>query len=416
MQALGLCGVTAGVYLGMQIADMALGMLVAMAAALSVYVAFEGIPATLRAWGDRSRDRGGGLAALRRSLVKMAGLVALLGLALAACMVLPFFRRAAPVEWIAGHRAATWVIVPLLALSFAYIWLADRLSDDPDDYLYQTGRVVLMQDFRPEAVLFGVRVLCIKLFFLVLMFSGGMESLAWFSAHGFREEALFSATWFDKCVRLIYLADVVLAAMGYVATFKLFGWHIRQTETRALGWAVCMLCYEPFFSAVSAAFVPYGDGPDWRAVIHEGSTVFLVWSVVVLTLHAIYVWATIAFGPRFSNLTHRGIISGGPYRFTKHPAYLAKNAAWWLFSMPGFIASGWADGLSRAAMLAVISGVYVLRARAEERMLRKDPVYVDYAARVAANGLLAQLKRLLGTADRRRAAQAAGAPDRRQGH
>lgn len=415
MQALGLCGVTAGIYLAMQIADVALGMLAAMAVALSVYVGLEGCPAALRSWRGRSRGGGEGLAALRRSLVKMAGLVALLGLALAACMVLPFFRRAAPVEWIAGHRAAVFMIVPLLTLSLAYIWLADRLSDDPDDYLYQTGRAVLMQDFRPEAVLFGVRVLLIKLFFLVLMFAGGMESLSWFSAHGFRE-ALFSATWFDRCVRLIYLADVVLAAMGYVATFKLFGWHIRQTETHALGWAVCLLCYEPFFSAVSAAFVPYGDGPDWRAVIQEGSTVFLIWSVIVLTLHAIYVWATIAFGPRFSNLTHRGIISGGPYRFTKHPAYLAKNAAWWLFSIPGFIASGWADGLSRAAMLAVISSVYVLRARAEERMLRQDPVYVDYAACVASNGLLAQLKRLLGTADRRPGAPASHAPDRRQGH
>lgn len=38
---------------------------------------------------------------------------------------------------------------------------------------------------------------------------------------------------------------------------------------------------------------------------------------------AIYAWATIMFGGRFSNLTHRGIITNGPYPWTKHPAYRA---------------------------------------------------------------------------------------------
>ena len=34
------------------------------------------------------------------------------------------------------------------------------------------------------------------------------------------------------------------------------------------------------------------------------------------------------FSFRFSNLTHRGIITSGPYRFTKHPSYVSKNIAW----------------------------------------------------------------------------------------
>ena len=61
---------------------------------------------------------------------------------------------------------------------------------------------------------------------------------------------------------------------------------------------------------------------------------YTLWGSAILALVAIYVWATIAFGARFSNLTHRGIITAGPYRFTKHPAYLAKNLSWWLITLP----------------------------------------------------------------------------------
>ena len=32
-----------------------------------------------------------------------------------------------------------------------------------------------------------------------------------------------------------------------------------------------------------------------------------------LALLVVYVWATTAFGIRFSNLTHRGIFANGPY-------------------------------------------------------------------------------------------------------
>ena len=33
---------------------------------------------------------------------------------------------------------------------------------------------------------------------------------------------------------------------------------------------------------------------------------------VLVALTAIYAWATVAFGIRFSNLTHRGILTHGP--------------------------------------------------------------------------------------------------------
>ena len=58
------------------------------------------------------------------------------------------------------------------------------------------------------------------------------------------------------------------------------------------------------------------------------------WGSTILVCIAVYSWATISFGIRFSNLTNRGIITNGPYRYTKHPAYIAKNLSWWMESVP----------------------------------------------------------------------------------
>jgi protein-S-isoprenylcysteine O-methyltransferase Ste14 len=55
-----------------------------------------------------------------------------------------------------------------------------------------------------------------------------------------------------------------------------------------------------------------------------------------------------------------------------------------LAAIPGFLASGLAEGLARAGMLAIVSLIYLLRALAEERMVSRDPAYRDYAENVAA--------------------------------
>ena len=373
-----------------------MAMALALFCLLLTWTVVEGTPAARRTWASRERRNEASATFWRRIGTKLVGLAALLGVVVIACSVFPFFTHSSAVRWIieAGHTTIP-ISIALAGATILYVAVTDLIAEEPDDYLNQVGRAVLMQDFREEDVLFALRLLAIKCFFLVLMFSGGMAALSDLAEKPAWAFPPLSAAWFEGLLQLAFLLDVVLAAGGYVATFKLFGWHVRATETTALGWLVCLICYEPFFPAISHAFVPYGEGPGWETVIREGSAVFILWSVATLFFTIIYVWATVAFGPRFSNLTHRGIITSGPYRFMKHPAYVSKNIAWWLVAIPGFLASGLAEGLARAGMLAIVSLIYVMRARAEERMLSRDPAYRDYAERVAAQGLLAMAKRRL---------------------
>jgi steroid 5-alpha reductase family enzyme len=111
---------------------------------------------------------------------------------------------------------------------------------------------------------------------------------------------------------------------------------------------------------------------------------------------AVYAYATIPFGLRFSNLTHRGILANGPYRFCKNPAYVSKNLSWWMIFIP-FIASSEADGydsIRRCILLLGLNFIYFMRARTEEKHLSKDPVYIEYATKMNRRSIFAWLGNL----------------------
>jgi steroid 5-alpha reductase family enzyme len=97
----------------------------------------------------------------------------------------------------------------------------------------------------------------------------------------------------------------------------------------------------------------------------------------------VYFLGTVALGIRFSNLTYRGTVTNGPYRFTKHPAYVFKCLGWWLMYMPPlyFLSprGNFAAAINSSLLLAGVCGIYFLRARTEERHLSHYPEYVEYA-------------------------------------
>ncbi|MEZ0241870.1 MAG: isoprenylcysteine carboxylmethyltransferase family protein, partial [Sphingomonas sp.] len=204
-------------------------------------------------------------------------------------------------------------------------------------------------------------------------------------------EALTNPVWLaNYCISFMFVIDVAFATAGYVLTFRPLDSHIRTANPYAAGWMAALICYPPFLLMGDGGPLDYHPGTaDWTYWFANHPWVLASLGAVLVALTGFYAWATVAFGMRFSNLTHRGVLTHGPYAFTRHPAYLAKNTFWWLSTIPMLATTGeWTDAARNTFIMALVTGVYYWRAKTEERHLREDPAYQEYDAWMERNGLV----------------------------
>ncbi|HEX3847491.1 MAG TPA: isoprenylcysteine carboxylmethyltransferase family protein [Steroidobacteraceae bacterium] len=192
-----------------------------------------------------------------------------------------------------------------------------------------------------------------------------------------------------------YTIDLLFCVVGYSTAIRLFDAEIRSAEPTVAGWVVALMCYQPFLSVIGRFYLQYDDDLYWDNWLAAWPALQMACAAMIIGLSLIYAICTVSFGLRFSNLTHRGIITGGPYRFSKHPAYVAKNLSWWLISVPFVSTQGAGAALRNCCLLALLNLVYFARARTEERHLSRDPAYVAYALWMNEHGLLRGLSRVL---------------------
>jgi hypothetical protein len=286
--------------------------------------------------------------------------------------------------------------LPLLIIgSFATASYIALTRPKPDDVAVQLGDMLLRR--RAFALDAGLRNhlvgWLVKAFFLPLMTMFMAKDVVWFRTVDWSTAFATFPNFYEHSQRLLYFCDVTIAVAGYLLTFRWAGTHMRSAEPTAIGWLVCLVCYPPFWPVFYDNFFAYENGKSWMSWIWDSTSYLHIgWGSIIIVLTCIYLWATIAFGVRFSNLTHRGILTNGPYRFTKHPAYIAKNISWWMISVPFLQSGGALDALRLSLLLLCVNGIYYARAKTEERHLMRDPVYRDYAAWISQHGLLARLR------------------------
>ena len=98
--------------------------------------------------------------------------------------------------------------------------------------------------------------------------------------------------------------------------------------------------------------------------------------VLLIAGAALAGWSLLRLGRAFAVLpAWRGLVTAGPYRWVRHPAYLGEL----LMVLGCAVAAGAWPGYN-VLVLAVL--MVVLRARAEERVLAIDPAYQAYRQRV----------------------------------
>lgn len=271
----------------------------------------------------------------------------------------------------------------LFFLSIPYVIWIDRYLTQPRDGAWHFGAMISGQPgWDREQIWHHLRAWAVKGFFLAFMLSivpGGYADIVNANVAEIATNPVWIANWL---IIAMFLVDVQFATVGYVLTFKPLDSHIRTANPYMAGWAAALICYPPFILMGDNGPLNYHVNRGEWFIWFEGNTpLLIIWGAWLVFLTGVYAWATVAFGLRFSNLTHRGILTHGPYRWTKHPAYLSKNAYWWFALMPFLTVNGsWVDGARNFVLMSAVSGVYYWRARTEERHLMADPDYAAYAA------------------------------------
>jgi protein-S-isoprenylcysteine O-methyltransferase Ste14 len=205
------------------------------------------------------------------------------------------------------------------------------------------------------------------------------------------------AVWCDVGYELlfyvVFLLDPMVFVIGYHSESGLLRNKLRYAETNLFHILVCLACYPPFNQVPVAILGP--STQDFRILwgahrlmdpmtwVLRGAGVFFL--LLLLS-------ASLSLFTRGSNLTNRGIVDWGPYRFVRHPGYFAKNMFWLLTLIPFFVPNKadpmftWPAYTAYCARLIIgLLGwgtLYFLRSITEERFLMRDPDYVAYCKKV----------------------------------
>lgn len=330
------------------------------------------------------------------SIVKLVGLWATWGaIALVFMAVGWYWEGPYPFVMHLYAGAAPW----LVGLSIPYVLWLDRRLTDPRDGAHAMGLWIIGGQERPPegAVAAHARAWGVKGFFLTFMLAvvpgNFAEMIHWHDADIVGNPVAMASF----LIALLFTIDVAFATVGYMLTCRPLDAHIRSATPWLGGWVSALICYPPFGLMGPNGPIHYTqDTRDWAFWFAAHPALLWVWGAMLVALTGVYAWATVAFGLRFSNLTNRDVITHGPYRLTRHPAYVSKNAFWWLSVLPFLVTTGDpAVALRNALMLATVSAIYYWRARTEEKHLSADPAYRAYSEWAEAHAPITRAVRLL---------------------
>ncbi len=325
---------------------------------------------------------------LERSLVKLLGVAATLGVLALAYWLFPEY-RGRQYDIVFEFFAAVWPYA--IAATAIYVALVDARMKEPRDGYWLAGSLVLGRFgvFDREVFAQYCAGWLMKGFFVPFIISVFTANIDNTFASDLLKGRLGFNEIYDFCYPLSFALDTAISTVGYLLTLRLADNHLRSTDLTLTGWFAALICYPPFWPFLYDHFLPYdAHAVFWGSWFAPVALLYWLWGSVLIASFAVFTWSTVAFGSRFSNLTHRGIITGGPYRWSKHPAYVSKILSYWLITIPIVSTTGAADALRACLMLSLLSLIYYLRARTEERHLSRDPAYVAYALWMEEHGLL----------------------------
>ncbi len=283
------------------------------------------------------------------------------------------------------------VLLFIIPASFALIFVTEYILGEKRDGTFQFGLLVRMKirDINWTIFFDGVREWLLRTFFLLINFYGAVWYIAYLRENGLPDINGDFATFITRLDLAIFGMIVLSILPGYIFASRLIGTELKKVDRTWFAWAINLCCYPPINAALFGAWVRYVPAAETAGVyqgmpawaFHTQWDPFLLLSVgmLVILFAIIHLWGEAIVGIRAANISMRGIITTGPFAFTRHPIYVSKCFQWAVLYFPVINAVGIVNPIQSGILFLLVCAIYAGRALGEERLLATDPDYVKYA-------------------------------------
>jgi len=302
------------------------------------------------------------------------------------------------------YEAAPLFLAIALPFSLLVTFITELIRGHAADGTYQFGLLARLRfsEMNGELLLNGVLEWLMRGIFVLINFLAASIFIGRLRSNGlpnFSEGFSSLVTSLDSFIFAIILLVIL---PGYLFASRLIGTNIKKIDRTWFGWMITLSAYSPLNAAVFTAWVTYrplqdiyGETPVWIALSTDYPAILLALGTAIIAMAIVHLWGEAILGIRSSNLALRGIITNGPFAFTKHPVYVSKSFQWAFIFLPILNAVGILDAVRSGILFLLVCILFGARALAEERLLAKDEGYVRYALYMDRHSIFAPIGRLL---------------------
>ena len=326
---------------------------------------------------------------LIRSLTKFLGVLVGIMAIFFAVWLFPEYQNAVRIGYI--REAAFPLLSFIVPTSFLLILVTEYILGEKKDGTYQFGLLVRLQIREIDWKIFfdGALEWLVRCIFLLINFFSVVSFISKLRAGGIPDPAAGFVNFIMGIDTLLFTILLLSILPGYIFASRLIGTEVKKVDHTWFGWLITLASYSPLSAGVSAGWTRYVPTPEasgisdslpiWAHLTSEYSFILYPIGTLIIAMALFHLWAEALLGVRSANLSMRGIITIGPFRFTKHPVYVSKCLQWTCIYLPFLNAIGFLNSFRYGILFVLVCAIFVGRALAEEKLLAEDPDYVKYA-------------------------------------
>ncbi len=289
----------------------------------------------------------------------------------------------------------------VIPASLILIFATEYILGAKQDGTYQFGLLARLKIGAIDWKIFfdGVREWLLRCFFLLINFYALVWYIAYLRVNGLPDISGDFVTFITRLDLAIFGLIVASILPGYIFASRLIGTELKKVDRTWFAWAINLSCYPPINSALFGGWVRYVPAAETDAIYHgtpawayhtlsHPALLFFV-AFLIIFMAIIHLWGEAIVGIRAANISMRGIITTGPFAFTRHPIYVSKCFQWAFLYFPVLNAVGVVNPIQSGILFLLVCAIYAGRALGEERLLATDPNYVKYALYMDEHSLFA---------------------------